>query len=331
MAEIVLGMATSHTPQLSTETEWWEDHANRDRRNPFLLGRDGEIHDYDELAAVPEWNVPRERLTPAVWQSHHERGQRALAQLKQTLTDVAPDVVVVIGDDQDELFKDDGLPTFAIFHGEAIYDLPPEPDKLAALAKGVQAAMWARHSETPDKYVTPGDVGRHLITELVQDEFDVVSYSRQPQDRSIGHAFTFVRRRLMGEEMIPLLPVAINSYIPPNVPSPRRCYYFGRALRRAIESYPEDLRVAVVASGGLSHFVVDESLDRRILDGLKNKDAESLTTIPRRHMRSGTSESLLWITAGGALEHLDMEEIDYIPAYRSEAGTGIGTAFAVWK
>ncbi|MFF4415403.1 hypothetical protein ACFYY8_22970 [Streptosporangium sp. NPDC001559] len=331
MAEIVLGLATSHTPQLSTETSWWKDHADRDRRNPFLIGRDGDVHDYASLARVPEWAVPAEKLTPQVWQSHHERGQAGVRVLKDKLAEVAPDVVVAIGDDQDEMFRDDGLPTFAVFHGDAIYDMPMEQEKFDALAKGVQASMWARHAEDLDKYVTPGDLGRHVIRSVVEDEFDVVAYSRQPQGRSIGHAFTFVRRRLMGEEMIPLLPVAVNSYLPPNVPSPRRCYQFGRAIRRAIESYPEDLRVAIVASGGLSHFVVDERLDRRILDGLKNRDVESLSTIPRKHMRSGTSESLLWIAAGGALEHLEMTEVDYIPAYRSEAGTGIGTAFAMWQ
>jgi aromatic ring-opening dioxygenase LigB subunit len=125
--------------------------------------------------------------------------------------------------------------------------------------------------------------------------------------------------------------VALNAYYPPNVPSPRRCYQFGRALRRAIESYPEDLSVAIVASGGLSHFVVDEELDGRVIEGLRTKDVETLTTIPRRFMRSGTSETLNWIAAGGALEHLGMELVDYVAAYRSPAGTGVGMAFAVWR
>jgi hypothetical protein len=196
---------------------------------------------------------------------------------------------------------------------------------------GLRAALWAAHGEAAEKYTVPADLGEHVIKEMILDEFDVVALSRQPSERSVGHAFTFVRRRLMGESMIPLLPVALNAYNPPNQPSPRRCYLFGRALRRAIESYPEDLSVAVVASGGLSHFVVDEELDRRVLDGLRNRDAESLTTIPRKFMRSGTSETLNWIAAGAALDGLSMKVIDYIPAYRSAAGTGVGMAFAVWK
>jgi hypothetical protein len=48
-------------------------------------------------------------------------------------------------------------------------------------------------------------------------------------------------------------------------------------------------------------------------------------------MRSGTSESLNWIAAGAALEALDMTVVDYIPAYRSAAGTGVGMAFAIWS
>jgi len=89
--------------------------------------------------------------------------------------------------------------------------------------------------------------------------------------------------------------------------------------------------VAVVASGRLSLFVVDEELDRRLLDGLKNRDIESLTTIPRKFMRSGTSEGPNWTAAGGMLEGLSMKIVDYVPGYGSVAGTGVGMAFAVWR
>jgi hypothetical protein len=170
-----------------------------------------------------------------------------------------------------------------------------------------------------------------VVEHLSVEEFDVTALTRQPAGRSLGHAFTFPRRRLMTERIIPMLPVALNAYYPPNVPSPRRCFQFGRALRRAIESYPADLSVAVMASGGLSHFVIDEDLDRRILEALRDNDVDSLSTIPRRYMRSGTSETLNWIAAGGAVEHLAMDLIDYVPAYRSPAGTGVGMAFAVWR
>jgi hypothetical protein len=331
MAKIVLGLGTSHTPQLSTTTDWWEDHAARDRRNPFLLGRDGEAYVFDELVAVPEWNVPPEQLTPEVWDTLHERSQKAIASLGETLAGVAPDAVVVIGDDQSEMFLEDGQPTFAVYYGSEIFDIPLAEAKRASMPKGLLAASWAAHGEEVEAYDVPAALGEHVIGALMAEEFDVTALSRQPRDRSVGHAFTFVRRRLMGEQMIPILPVALNAYNPPNQPTPRRCFMFGRALRRAIESFPEDIRVAVVASGGLSHFVVDEELDNRVLTALRDRDVEALTTIPRRFMRSGTSETLNWIAAGGALEHLSMELVDYIPAYRSLAGTGVGMSFALWR
>jgi hypothetical protein len=331
MARIVLGIGSSHTPQLSTTPDWWEDHANRDRGNPRLLGRDGELHDFDELQAERSWNVDESRLTPEIWAGLHRQAQDGIAELGAVLRTVDPDVVLVIGDDQEELFLDDGTPTFAIYWGDTIDDFAPDEEEQQAMAAGLRAALWAQHNDTLETYPVPSKLGLHVIQALMTEEFDITQLSSQPKGRSVGHAFTFARRRLMGDKVIPLLPVLINTYYPPNQPSPRRCYLLGRALRRAIETFPEDITVAVVASGGLSHFVVDEELDKRVLDGLKNRDFESLATIPRRFMRSGTSESLNWIAAGGALEGLTMELVDYVPAYRSTAGTGVGMAFAVWR
>ena len=86
----------------------------------------------------------------------------------------------------------------------------------------------------------------------------------------------------------------------------------------------------MIASGGLSHFVIDTELDRRVLDGLAKSDRETLTTLPTSKLQSGSSEILNWVAAGGALEGLRMELVDYVPGYRSEAGTGVGMAFAKW-
>ena len=76
----------------------------------------------------------------------------------------------------------------------------------------------------------------------------------------LGHAFGVVECQLMDKPgTIPLVPIVVNTYWPPNQMPPARCWALGKALREAIESYPQDLKVAVVASGGLSHFVTDES------------------------------------------------------------------------
>ena len=80
-------------------------------------------------------------------------------------------------------------------------------------------------------------------------------------------AFGYVYNRLMTGATIPTVPVMLNTYYPPNQPTPKRCYNLGQALRGAIESWPKDIRVGILASGGLSHFVVDEELDQQGVTG----------------------------------------------------------------
>jgi 3-O-methylgallate 3,4-dioxygenase len=125
--------------------------------------------------------------------------------------------------------------------------------------------------------------------------------------------------------------VIINTLYPPNQPSPRRCYELGQAVGRAIESFPGDARVAVVGSGGLSHFLVDEDIDQRFLQGLKERDAETLKNLPASRLQSGTGEIRSWLAAVGAVESLRLEFLEYQACYRSLAGSGMGMGFAVWK
>jgi OH-DDVA oxygenase/3-O-methylgallate 3,4-dioxygenase len=89
--------------------------------------------------------------------------------------------------------------------------------------------------------------------------------------------------------------------------------------------------VAVIASGGLTHFVIDEELDRGVLGAIADGDAAALGAVPRGKLRSGNSEILNWITAAGALEGLKATVVDYVPGYRTPAGTGTGMGFARWE
>jgi hypothetical protein len=159
----------------------------------------------------------------------------------------------------------------------------------------------------------------------------VSSANALPEGQGEGHAFGFVHRRLMNGAAVPVVPVVLNTYYPPNQPSPRRCYKLGQAIREAVESYPEGLRIGVVASGGLSHFTIDESLDGEVIRALREKDAAALQELPRERLNSGNSEIRNWICAAGALEHLDLSWVHYCPGYRTPAGTGTGLCFASWS
>jgi 3-O-methylgallate 3,4-dioxygenase len=330
MAEVVLGLASSHTPQLSTSAEYWSEHAVRDQRNTRLLGLDGRYRTYDELLATADPALAAE-LRPAVWRTKFDRAQVAVEALAQRLAAAKPDAVLVVGDDQHELFGADGVPAIGLFTGNMLWDLPPDAERLARTPADIKAASWAAHADAPDGYPVAAELSEHLARVLTGREFDLTVMAEQPAGRGLGHAFTFVRRRLRLADAVPIVPVLLNTYFPPNVPSPGRCWRLGQALRAGIESWAPAARVAVLASGGLSHFVVLEDLDRSVLAGLADGDPVVFERISVELLRSGTSETLNWITAGGALGGLSFRLLDYIPAYRSPAGTGCGMAFAVWE
>jgi hypothetical protein len=152
----------------------------------------------------------------------------------------------------------------------------------------------------------------------------------EPWRAGFGHAYGFVAQRLFRGRNYAMLPVLLNTYFRPNVPTSARCYDVGRLLRTVLER-DGDERIAVVASGGLSHFVTDENLDRGILVAIKDKDSEHLRAVPPNALRSGSSEILNWIMAAGALEHLSADWSEYLPIYRTPAGSGIGMGFMIWR
>jgi hypothetical protein len=129
---------------------------------------------------------------------------------------------------------------------------------------------------------------------------------------------------------IPIVPVFVNCFYPPNQPTAARCYELGRAIRRAIAAYGDDITVGIVASGGLSHFVVDEAFDRSVLRALESKNIAELKALSAERLVSGTSELRNWLVLAGAVEDCDIEVLDYVPAYRSTAKTGCGMGFVRW-
>jgi len=140
-----------------------------------------------------------------------------------------------------------------------------------------------------------------------------------------------VERRLRGRST-PNVPVYQNTFFPPNQSTAKRSYRFGQVIKEAIESWPSEKRVAVFASGGMSHFVIDEEFDRKFVGALKSRDKDYLTSIPLKDLQSGTSELKSWISLAGLLEGASAEvhEIDYVPCYRSPAGTGTANGFYWW-
>ena len=330
MARITLGLGTSHSPQLSTPAELWPDHADRDKHNPMLYDHDGVHRTYEELIELAPADIAKQ-LTPDRWEQRYQTCQDDIARVGRSLSEAGVDVLIMVGDDQHEMFNDDNMPAMSIFWGEGFTNMPRKlrPDA----PKSLTAAAWGNSEpEVPREYPVASDLGLHLIEHLNSQEFDIAHTKRMPERRAesgMGHAFGFIYRRVM-ERVIPTVPILVNTYYPPNQPTPHRCADLGRAIRGAVEAWDEDIKVGIIASGGLTHFVIDEEFDERVLKALREHDLETLETLPLHLMNSGNSEIRNWVVMAGATEHLDHQWSDYVPCYRSPAATGCAMGFGAW-
>jgi aromatic ring-opening dioxygenase catalytic subunit (LigB family) len=154
-----------------------------------------------------------------------------------------------------------------------------------------------------------------------------------PRPFGLPHAFSFPIARWWSERNPPFVPISINTCYPPTWISPRRAYALGRAVRKAIDEWDSDARVAIATSGGLSHFVVDEEFDRLALKGLAEADSALLTSLPRERLQSATTETLNWVAVAGAMSGTGKDRMDvlcYEAGYRTPAGTGCGCACGTW-
>jgi hypothetical protein len=329
MAEIVLAIGTSHSPLLNSPAEDYPKHAAIDASGRKLIDKNGKPCTYGELLAQADPSI-KQQIEPPVLEERSARCTANIARLSKELSQAKLDALIIIGDDQHEQFFDDNMPAILIYWGESIENNPLHMDEDAPAFWRKARSQFHEAAQTR-AYPVDARLGLHLIESLVEQGFDVSQGKRLAKEHGEGHAFGFVHRRMMNEQVVPIVPVALNTYFPPNQPRPRRCYALGQAIRAAVESAPGNARVGILASGGLSHFTVDEALDRSVLKACRDNDGEALASIPVEKLNSGSSEIRNWITVGGAATHLNNVWQEYIPCYRSAAGTGCGMGFALWK
>ena len=335
MARIALGIGSSHAPQLATPPEEWGQRAVADRRNTQLIYK-GEQYDFPTLLEL-RGAVFDHELTDEVKDERYARARAAIAKLGEIIRASGVDVLVIVSSDHKETYDDEVLAPFVIYWGESVAHVPFTQEALDHFPPGLAIAEVSNVPEVATTRQTHADLALHLIAGTQAAGFDPAASQRLPigkfGDYGIPHGFGYVLQQVLGgEDLPPFVPVFVNTFWHPNPPTAQRSYDFGVALGKAIESYPEDITVGVVASGGLSHFVIDEELDHGFLEALKTKDAATLAGYDDAVLRSGTSELRNWIVTAGALAATDLqaEVVDYVPAYRSEAGTGAGLGFVAW-
>jgi 3-O-methylgallate 3,4-dioxygenase len=351
MATIVGGFASSHTPLMSLPGEDWAKRADDDTRNRELVRpRDGKRVPYDELLATADPKIAEEHIDESIFVRKYAAIQDGLDRLGEAFAECDPDVVVAIGDDQGEFFFDDNYPMISVYWGETLTHYPRinnRPGMTAAVS--IAASVYGTEEIV---YPIEQDLGLHIIEELQEHDFDVAQqrYMKEEYGGTIGpatwyldsqrnvkprrqgmpHAFSFPVCRWFKGKRPPMVPITINTCYPPNWISPRRAYALGRQVHEAILNWDKDVRVAVITSGGLSHFTVDEEIDRLAIKGLTEANGDILSTLPRYKLQSATTEILNWVAAAGAMGDTKMEVMTYQPGYRSPAGTGCGVCVGRW-
>ena len=233
--------------------------------------------------------------------------------VREWIAEVEPDLTVMIYNDHGLNFFLDKMPTFAIGAAPVYYN---------------DDEGWGL--PTLDPYAGDPGYSWHVIECLVNDEFDVVTC----QEMLVDHAFTVPMSLLWPERPDPpmrTLPVCINTVQHP-LPTPNRCYRFGQALGRALASYPEDRKVLLVATGGLSHQLdgeragfINKEFDLMCLDKIVN-DPEALTKMSIHDLvqEAGTQgvELIMWLILRGALsrEVKQLHRQYHIPVSNTAAG-----------
>ena len=302
---LVLGMASSHPPTLFAPVEAWSSI------HGMLAG------DAPDPKAAGE--------TPEVLALSKKRIDEAFATLRQVLYDAHPDVLVIVGDDQREVFGPAFEPSLAVYVGSEVTGT---------------TSMRVLGEPLSENHVTwrcDPDFAHNLGVELTENGFDPAMISELKPlglpEGGLGHAFTRPANILgIRDADIRIVPVFLNAYYPP-LPSARRCFDLGRAIRKIADQWSG--RVAIMASGGLSHSFrpmasIDESLDRWILARISEGRAEDLThlfTFASDTLVMGTGEIRNWIVVAGAFKEVPGTIVDYLPL--QHAFTGVG--FAYWR
>lgn len=217
---------------------------------------------------------------------------------KEWMAKAKPDVAIIIYNDHASAFSVEMIPTFAL---GCAAEFPPADEgwgpRPVPVVKG--------HPE----------LAAHIAQSVILDEFDLTIVNKMEVD----HGLTVPMNLLFGSPAAwpcPVIPLAVNvvQYPPP---TGNRCYNLGKAIRKAVDSYPEDLRVVIFGTGGMSHQIsgpraglINSKFDKAFLDNM-TKDTKALRDMQHiEYMREAGAEGIelvMWLVMRGALDE-DVQE-----------------------
>jgi len=223
-------------------------------------------------------------------------------------------VAIIVYNDHNNAFDFKMIPTFAIGCG----------DEFLIADEG-----WgARPVPVVKGYP---EMAAHLVQSLVLDEFDITLVN----DMQVDHGLTVPMSLLWGQPdawPVRVIPIAVNvvQYPPP---TGNRCYHLGKAIRKAVAEWDDELDVVIFGTGGMSHQIqgpraglINQDFDNMFLDGL-SQDPEKLARIPHlEYMREAGAEAVelvMWLVMRGALGDnvREVYRFTHVPA----SSTGVGS------
>lgn len=232
---------------------------------------------------------------------------------KEWIASVAPDVIICVYNDHATQFDLTLIPTFAL--------------GCAARYRPADEGWGAR--PVPEVEGHP-ELAWHIAQSLVLDEFDITIVN----DMEVDHGLTVPLSVMYGKVdawPCPVIPLAVNVVqFPP--PTGNRCYNLGKAIRRAVESFPKDLKVVILGTGGMSHQLqaqraglINREFDNRFLDMLETDPVAATRISHTEYLREAGSEGIelvMWLVARGALDETveTIHRFYHVPASNTAVG-----------
>ncbi|MGH8137284.1 MAG: class III extradiol dioxygenase subunit beta [Steroidobacteraceae bacterium] len=232
---------------------------------------------------------------------------------KKWIADLKPDVLILVYNDHASAFSLEIIPTFALGCAEEF--------------KPADEGWGPRPVPVVKGHAV---LASHIAQSVILDEFDLTIVNRMDVD----HGLTVPLTLMFGQPQqwpCRIIPLAVNvvQYPPP---TGNRCFNFGKAIKRAVESFPEDLRVVIFGTGGMSHQLqgkraglINREFDRRFLDRL-SQNPQEVAAIPFiEYVREAGSEGIemvMWLIARGALDEKVREvyRFYHVPASNTALG-----------
>jgi aromatic ring-opening dioxygenase LigB subunit len=310
VGSLVAAVASSHAFAVMPPEKWDE-----------LRERNRNVYAQRQQIAVP---APHPRMNAESMedvQTRYAHVRNGLFELKRIIEESKPDALLVIGDDQNENFTAQNVPQFAIY-------------------TGAEAVFFDRLLKEERTYRCDAEIAHVILDSAVEGSFDLSFSENFPDKRLISHAHVEpLMRILLPNADLPIVPIYVNAIHPPS-PTPARCYAFGQMLGYVIHNRLAEKRIAIYASGGLSHFTagypwryyrgpfgygcISEDFDRKVLQWIADGQSSKLAGLSSAELLDhGEIELRSWIVLAGAVGAVRARVLAYEPLYRGLMGMAV--------